>query len=235
MASLLQVSELRAGYGAGDVLQGVDLAIEPGEIVAVLGRNGVGKSTLMKALIGILPARRGRLVYKGDEVTAMPADRRARLGIGYVPQGREIFPHLTVLDNLRLGRLINVAAGTLALDEVYGYFPFLKERARQRGGTLSGGQQEMLAIARALVGRPDLVLLDEPSDGVQPSIVQEIGDFLLRLVAAQPIGILIVEQNIDLIHTVAQRAYVMDKGRLTASLDRSAIADVGALSRHLAL
>jgi branched-chain amino acid transport system ATP-binding protein len=235
MAALLQVSELRAGYGAGDVLQGVDLAIEPGEIVAVLGRNGVGKSTLMKALIGILRARRGRVVYKGDEVTRLTSDRRARLGIGYVPQGREIFPHLTVLENLRLGRLINTAAGALALDEVYGYFPFLKDRARQRGGTLSGGQQEMLAIARALVGRPDLLLLDEPSDGVQPSIVQEIGDFLVKLVALQPIGILIVEQNIDLIQTVAQRAYVMDKGRLTAALDRAAIADVTALSRHLAL
>jgi urea ABC transporter ATP-binding protein UrtE len=233
--SLLQVSELRAGYGAGDVLQGVDLAIEPGEIVAVLGRNGVGKSTLMKAVIGILPARRGRIVHKGSDVTAMPPDRRARLGIGYVPQGREIFPHLTVMDNLRLGRLINVEAGALALDQVYGWFPFLKERARQRGGTLSGGQQEMLAIARALVGLPDLLLLDEPSDGVQPSIVQEIGDFLVRLVAERPIGILIVEQNIDLIQTVAQRAFVMDKGRLTASLDRAALADATALSHHIAL
>jgi urea transport system ATP-binding protein len=235
MTTLLQVSELRAGYGAGDVLQGVDLAIEPGEIVAVLGRNGVGKSTLMKTVIGILPARRGRIVHKGNDVTAMPADRRARLGIGYVPQGREIFPHLSVLDNLRLGRLINVQAGALALDQVYGWFPFLEERARQRGGTLSGGQQEMLAIARALVGLPDLLLLDEPSDGVQPSIVQEIGDFLVRLVAERPIGILIVEQNIDLIQTVAQRGFVMDKGRLTAALDRTALADVTALSHHLAL
>jgi urea ABC transporter ATP-binding protein UrtE len=235
VTTLLQVSELRAGYGAGDVLQGVDLQIEPGEIVAVLGRNGVGKSTLMKTVIGILPARRGRIVHKGNDVTGMPADRRARLGIGYVPQGREIFPHLSVLDNLRLGRLINVAAGALALDQVYGYFPFLKERARQRGGTLSGGQQEMLAIARALVGLPDLLLLDEPSDGVQPSIVQEIGDFLVKLVAERPIGILIVEQNVDLIQTVAQRAFVMDKGRLTASLDRAALADATALSRHIAL
>ena len=232
---MLTLAGVHTYYGLSHILQGVDLAIEPGEIVAVLGRNGVGKSTLMKAVIGILPARRGRIVHKGDDVTAMPADRRARLGIGYVPQGLEIFPHLTVMDNLRLGRLINVKAGALALDQVYGWFPFLKERARQRGGTLSGGQQEMLAIARALVGLPDLLLLDEPSDGVQPSIVQEIGDFLVKLVAERPIGILIVEQNIDLIQTVAQRAFVMDKGRLTASLDRAALADATALSHHIAL
>ena len=232
---MLQITDLHTYYGESHVLQGVTLTAAKSTITAVLGRNGVGKSTLMKTVIGILPARRGRIVHKGNDVTRLPADRRARLGIGYVPQGREIFPHLSVLDNLRLGRLINVAAGALAPEEVYGYFPFLKERARQRGSTLSGGQQEMLAIARALVGRPDLLLLDEPSDGVQPSIVQEIGDFLVKLVAERPIGVLIVEQNIDLIQTVAQRAYVMDKGRLTASLDRAAIADVTALSHHLAL
>jgi branched-chain amino acid transport system ATP-binding protein len=232
---LLAATDLRAGYGAGDVLQGVSVVVEPGEIVGVIGRNGVGKSTLMRTLIGLLPARQGRISFRGADVTADSADRRARRGIGYVPQGREVFPHMTVRDNLRMGRLINGARGNLEFEEVFGYFPFLRERQRQRGGTLSGGQQEMLAIARALIGAPDLVLLDEPSDGVQPSIVQEIGDFLLRLVQRRPIGVLIVEQNIDLMQTVVGRAYVMDKGRIVASLDRAAISDTATLSHHLAL
>lgn len=235
MAPVLRASELRAGYGAGDVLQGVGLEVGEGEIVGVIGRNGVGKSTLMRTLIGLLPARSGQIVFQGHDITREPAHRRARRGIGYVPQGREIFPSMSVIDNLRMGRLVDPKGAEVDLEPVYGHFPFLKERRRQRGGTLSGGQQEMLAIARALVGRPRLILLDEPSDGVQPSIVQEIGDFLLKLVADQPIGVLIVEQNIDLMQTVAQRAFVMDKGRITADLDRRAISDVETLSHHLAL
>jgi branched-chain amino acid transport system ATP-binding protein len=235
MAALLEVQDLRAGYGAGDVLQGVGLSLAPGEIVGVLGRNGVGKTTLMRSLIGLLPARAGRIAFQGADLTRESADRRARRGIGYVPQGREVFPHMTVRDNLRMGRLVNTAKAPLGFDEVFGYFPVLRERQRQRAGTLSGGQQEMLAIARALIGAPALLLLDEPSDGVQPTIVQEIGEFLLRLVAARPIGILIVEQNIDLLQTVASRAYAMDKGRTVATLDRAAIADTGTLTHHLAL
>ncbi|MGI9437505.1 MAG: ABC transporter ATP-binding protein, partial [Geminicoccaceae bacterium] len=211
---LLRADNLHTGYGTGDVLQGVGVKIEAGEIVGVIGRNGVGKSTLMKCLIGLLPARTGSITFNGGDVTAEPADRRARRGIGYVPQGRAIFPHMTVRDNLRMGRLINDAKAVLAFDEMFGHFPFLKERLAQRAGTLSGGQQEMLAIARALIGAPDLILLDEPSDGVQPSIVQEIGDFLVNLVAVRPIGVLIVEQNVDLLQTVTSRAYAMDKGRI---------------------
>ena len=232
---LLRAENLHAGYGAGDVLQGVGVEVEAGEIVGVIGRNGVGKSTLMRCLIGLLPARAGSINFVNKDLTGEPADRRARRGIGYVPQGREIFPHMTVRDNLRMGRLINDAKTPLAFDEVFGHFPFLQERLAQRAGTLSGGQQEMLAIARALIGSPDLILLDEPSDGVQPSIVQEIGDFLLRLVAEQPIGILIVEQNIDLLQTVASRAYAMDKGRIVQALDKAMIDDTDTLTHHLAL
>ena len=236
MTGLLRASALRAGYGAGDVLQGIDIDIAQGEIVAVLGRNGVGKSTLMKSLIGILPLRSGEVRYQGKDLSRVSADRRARQGIGYVPQGREIFHHMTVQDNLRMGRLIRRQGRKQAVSEdVYGYFPFLKERLAQRAGTLSGGQQEMLAIARALNGDPALLLLDEPSDGVQPSIVQEIGDFLIKLVADRAIGILIVEQNIDLIQSVAGRAFVMDKGRFVASLDRATIMDTQALSQHLSI
>ena len=237
MAALLSASELRAGYGAGDVLQGVSIEVGQGEIVAVMGRNGVGKSTLMKALIGLLALRGGRIEFGGEDLTDESADRRAKRGVGYVPQGREIFPHMTVADNLRMGRFIRSGKGDdkALLDEVCGHFPFLRQRMAQRGGTLSGGQQEMLSIARALNGDPRLFLLDEPSDGVQPSIVQEIGEFLKILVTRRPIGVLIVEQNVELIQAVAERAYVMDKGRIVASLNKATIGDTEALSRFLSI
>ncbi len=235
MSAILQVENLRAGYATGDVLQGVSIGVAAGEVVGVLGRNGVGKSTLIRGVIGLLRARSGTIRFRGEDVTREGADRRARRGIGYVPQGREIFPHMSVLDNLRMGRFIAPGRGRFDLDEVYGYFPFLRERTRQRGGTLSGGQQEMLAIARALVGGPDLLLLDEPSDGVQPSIVHEIGAFIRELVARKPIGVLIVEQNIDLMQTVAHRAYVMDKGRVVANLRREDLMDTERVARLLAV
>ena len=235
MDAILEVSDLRAGYATGDVLQGVGVSVGQGEVVGVLGRNGVGKSTLMRSVIGLLRARRGTIRFKSRDVTGEGADRRARRGMGYVPQGREIFPHMSVLDNLRMGRFVNAGGGSFALEEVYGYFPFLKERARQRGGTLSGGQQEMLAIARALVNGPELLLLDEPSDGVQPSIVQEIGAFVAELVRRKPIGVLLVEQNIDLVQTAAHRAYVMDKGRVVASITRDELLDTERVAEFLAI
>ena len=202
--AILSASGLRSGYAVGDVLQGFDLAVVEGEVVAVLGRNGVGKTTLMRTLIGLLRAREGAISYRGKDVTQLGADRRARLGIGYVPQGRGIFPQMTVYDNLRMGGLINEAGGAFTFDDVYGYFPFLRERRRQRGGTLSGGQQAMLAIARALIHSPDLLLLDEPSDGVQPSIVQEIGALIGDLNRTRSLTVLIVEQNIDLVQRVCR-------------------------------
>ena len=234
-APLLSAEGLRAGYATGDVLQGVGLEVGAGEIVGVLGRNGVGKSTLIRTLIGLLPARSGRIRFRGEDITLEGANLRARRGIGYVPQGREIFPHMSVMDNLRMGGFVNAGKGSFALDEVLGWFPFLRERLRQRGGTLSGGQQEMLAIARALVNGPDLMLLDEPSDGVQPSIVQEIGDFLAALVGRKPIGVLLVEQNIDLVQTAAHRAYVMDKGRVVAAITRDELLDTERVAEFLAV
>jgi branched-chain amino acid transport system ATP-binding protein len=232
---ILAAEGLRSGYATGDVLQGVGLEVGAGEIVGVLGRNGVGKSTLIRTLIGLLRTRSGRIRFKGEDITRESADLRARRGIGYVPQGREIFPHMSVMDNLRMGGFVNAGRGELALEEVLGWFPFLRERLRQRGGTLSGGQQEMLAIARALVNGPDLMLLDEPSDGVQPSIVQEIGDFLAALVARKPIGVLLVEQNIDLVQTTAHRAYVMDKGRVVAAITRDELLDTERVAEFLAV
>jgi branched-chain amino acid transport system ATP-binding protein len=234
VTALLTTTKLRAGYATGDVLQDVNVDVNPGEVVGVLGRNGVGKSTLMRALIGLLPARSGSIHYQGNDVTRQPADRRAALGIGYVPQGREIFAQMTVLDNLRMGQFIK-RGREFSPEAAYGYFPFLRERARQRAGTLSGGQQEMLAIARALVAGPDLLLLDEPSDGVQPSIVHEIGDFIIRLVEQRPLGVLIVEQNIELMQRAAHRAYVMDKGRVVATLGKQELLNTDLLASYLAV
>jgi urea transport system ATP-binding protein len=234
MSLLLSTANVRAGYATADVLQGVSIEVGPGEVVGVLGRNGVGKSTLMRTLIGLLPVRGGAILFRGADVTRLPANRRAALGIGYVPQGREVFAHMSVADNIRMGQFVN-RAHRFAPDEVYGYFPILKERARQRAGTLSGGEQEMLAIARALVAAPGLLLLDEPSDGVQPSIVQDIGAFIARLVESRPIGVLIVEQNIDLMQRLARRAYVMDKGRVVVTIGRDQLLDTGTLARYLAV
>jgi len=234
MNPLIAATDLRAGYATGDVLQDVSIEVGTREIVGVLGRNGVGKTTLMRALIGLVSVRSGSILYRGGDITRQPANRRAALGIGYVPQGREVFAHMSVLDNLRMGQFVN-RAREFQPDEVYGYFPFLRDRSGQRAGTLSGGQQEMLAIARALVAGPELLLLDEPSDGVQPSIVQDIGNFIVRLVEERPLGVLIVEQNIELMQRAAQRAYVMDKGRVVATLGKKELLNTELLASYLAV
>jgi urea transport system ATP-binding protein len=232
---LLSASALRSGYATGDVLQDVDITVERGEVVGVLGRNGVGKTTLMKTLIGLLPVRSGRILFRDKDVSRLSADKRARLGIGYAPQGRGIFPDMTVRDNLRMGGLINESNQSLDFDLVFSYFPFLKDRLAQKGGTLSGGQQAMLAIARALISTPDLLLLDEPSDGVQPNIVQEIGEFIKSLNRDKGLTVLIVEQNIDLMQTVAQRAYALDKGRVIAAVNREDLMDTARVAEFLAV
>ncbi len=232
---LLSASDLRSGYATGDVLQDVGVTVEQGEVVGVLGRNGVGKTTLMKTLIGLLPARAGQIIFRDQDVTKLSADKRARLGIGYVPQGRGIFPQMTVRDNLRMGGLINASKKPLDFDLVFGYFPFLKKRLTQRGGTLSGGQQAMLAIARALISTPDLLLLDEPSDGVQPNIIEEIGEFIKSLNQEKGLTVLIVEQNIDLMQTVAKRAYALDKGRVVASVNHEELMDTQRVAAFLAI
>jgi urea transport system ATP-binding protein len=233
--ALLEVRDVVAGYGSGNILQGVSLMIGRGEIVATIGRNGVGKSTLMKTIIGLLAARSGSIWFKKAAITDLRSDQRAALGMGYVPQGREVFPELTVEENLFMGEGVNRAKNGPRYDLVYEYFPILRERRRQAAGTFSGGQQQMLAIGRALVGRPELLLLDEPSLGIQPSIVQEIGESLIRLNHDEGLSILLVEQNLGLIAHVSQRAYAMDKGRIVANLSADALKRREELAEHLAI
>lgn len=233
---LLEVRGLRAGYGATPILQGVDFSVGKSEIVAIIGRNGVGKTTLMKTLIGLLPATGGTISYNDTNVTTESANVRARRGIGYIPQGRGIFPRLTVSENLIMGEMVGVNKGTAKLhDLVYRYFPKLKERGRQRAGTMSGGEQQQLTIGRALVGNPDLVLLDEPSEGIQPSIVHQIAQNMKQLNAEIGLTVLFVEQNIEMIMSMAQRCYVMDKGAIVDQVAPGDLADDNVMRKYLAI
>ena len=232
---LLSVEGLRGGYGASPVLLGVDLAVETGEVVAVIGRNGVGKSTLMRMLIGLLSPSAGRIRFAGSDVSRVPADRRARAGIAYIPQGRDVFPRLSVRENLLVAEAARSAKGRPDYDRIYSYFPILLERATQSAGTLSGGQQQQLAIARAMIGEPKLMLLDEPSEGIQPSIVKEIAVHVRQLNRELGVTVLFVEQNLDLIVSLADRGFVMDKGRIVARLGPDEIRSQDVVRRHLAL
>jgi urea ABC transporter ATP-binding protein UrtE len=232
--ALLTVDGLRSGYGGKPVLQGVDLSVRDREVTAVIGRNGVGKSTLMKAVIGLLPTTEGTIRFNGADIGAETPHARARRGIGYVPQGRDVFPRMSVEENLRVGLSIS-GARTADFEPVYAYFPILKERRRQAAGTLSGGQQQQLAIGRVLVGQPTLLLLDEPSEGIQPSIVQDIARIVVELNRKTGLTVVLVEQNIDMIRATAQRCYVMDKGRVVAELTPTMLDDSAVVRRYLAV
>ncbi len=231
---LLSAHGLRCGYGGKPVLQGVDFEVRAGEIVAVIGRNGVGKSTLIKALMGLLPADAGSIRFRGAEINGVAAHRRARLGIGYVPQGRDVFPRLSVEENLRVGASIG-GGGPADYEAAFRNFPILRERRRQAAGTMSGGQQQQLAIGRVLVGRPALMLLDEPSEGIQPSVVQDIARIGVALNRRDGLTVVLVEQNIDMIRAMAQRCYVMDKGRIVAALTPDMLDDRDTVRRYLAV
>ena len=216
---VLDVAELRAGYGHVPVLHGVSLQLHEGEAIGIVGHNGMGKSTLLKTLIGLLPASAGRITLDGVDVTHTPAHLRSRMGIAYVPQGRGILPGLSAHDNLRLAwRAGNGESESQAVQRVVDAFPRLARLLDRRGGALSGGEQQILALARALVPGPWLLLLDEPSEGIQPSIVQEIGVTLAALRATQGLSMLIVEQNLDLVLDVAERVLVMERGRIVREM-----------------
>jgi urea transport system ATP-binding protein len=212
---MLSINGLDVAYGQSQVLWGVDLEVRAGELVCLMGRNGVGKTTLLKTAIGLLPARGGRVTFDGSDITTWPPDRRARAGIGYVPQGREIFPHLSVEENLRMALL---GCGRAAsLDEPLALFPALKPLLARKGGVLSGGEQQMLAIGRALLTRPKLLMLDEPTEGIQPSIILEIEEALRRIKVELKLAVLLVEQYLDFAERLADKYVIMAKGAVVAS------------------
>ena len=211
MPPVLDVQGVQTYYGESHILHGVSLRVGVGEAVAVLGRNGAGKTTTMRTIAGFTPPREGAVRFRGEALLGVPAYEIARRGIGLVPQGRRIFAPLSVEENLRLGA--RPAPDGWTLDRVYAAFPRLRERARQGGGTLSGGEQQLLAVARALMTNPQLLLLDEPSEGLAPIVLREVGRVLLRL-KEEGLSILLVEQNVPLALRVADRVYVMSKGQI---------------------
>ena len=229
---VLQVSGLWASYGGTPILQGVDMHVQRGEIVTLIGRNGVGKTTTMRCLIGLLRATSGSIRVLDHDMTMASADAFARLGVGYIPQGRDVFPRMSVAENLAVGELIGGPQGKKLRDLVFNYFPRLKDRLGQLAGTMSGGEQQQLAIGRALIGNPSLMLLDEPSEGIQPSIVQMICAALKSIRAELGTTILIVEQNLDTILEVSERCYVMEKGRIVAQIPNGEVS-ADEVRRHL--
>ncbi len=248
MSALLQLSSVETDIGGSRILRGVDLEVNSGEVVALMGRNGVGKTTTLKSITGLLPIRAGSITFDGQRIDQLAPDVRARAGIGFVPQGRDIFPHLTIGENLQVGLVVHKrgrASDQEGLERVFSLFPVLKEMLSRKGGVLSGGQQQQLAIARALLTKPKLLILDEPTEGIQPSIIEQIGDTLKKLKISnvteeeataqgrqeaqeiqhaieelkkeKALAILLVEQYVDFCRDVADRFYAMDRGAVVIS------------------
>ncbi|WAC14996.1 urea ABC transporter ATP-binding subunit UrtE [Dyadobacter pollutisoli] len=211
--SILRIHGLSSAYGQSTILWGTTLEVKQGTVTTIMGRNGVGKTTLLKTIMGLVTPKSGTIEYRGQDITALPPYQKSRMGIAYVPQGREIIPKLTVYENLKLGlEAVGDRKAKIPEDEIYTMFPILKEFRKRLGGNLSGGQQQQLAIARALTGRPSLLLLDEPTEGIQPSISQEIGQILRKLAKEQGISVLLVEQKIDFARPVTDYFYFMNRG-----------------------
>jgi urea ABC transporter ATP-binding protein UrtE len=229
---MLKVEDLHAGYGSIPVLFGASFAIAKGESVGILGHNGMGKTTLLRTLIGAIRASSGRVVLNGSDVTRMAPHARARLGMGYVPQGREIFPTLSAMDNLRMGLVKTGATSLEPIERLIEEFPRLKPLLDRAGGSLSGGEQQLLALARALAGNPQLLLLDEPTEGIQPSIIEEIAETLVRLRERMNLTIVLVEQNLDFIASVSQRVLVIKRGQIGEEIPREHLGDVDIMSEY---
>ena len=223
--SLLELNNITAGYGQTPVLFDVDMTVNEGDMVCLLGRNGVGKTTLLRSIIGLNKIDRGSLTFDSKNITKAPTYRRSRYGIAYIPQGREIIPYLSVLDNLKLGFTASGKSSKRIPSEIFEFFPMLKEHLPRQGGLLSGGQQQQLAIARGLMCNPKIMLLDEPTEGIQPSIVQEIEDTLRRINREKGITVIVVEQKIDFARQLARKFFIMDKGAIVAKGNTSQLTD----------
>jgi len=230
---MLEIRGLRAGYGRIPILHGIDLSVADGETVGILGHNGMGKSTLMKAAMGLVRPTGGTVEFQGEDITQSAPFERARMGLGYVPQGREIFPGITVLENLRMGAYTRGGEGAQIVDRVIEELPRLKPLLDRLGGELSGGEQQILAVARCLCGEPRLVLLDEPTEGIQPSIIDLIVDTLRRLGERRGLGFILVEQNLDFIAALCARVFIIQRGRITREISPSQLADAELVSEFV--
>ncbi len=215
---MLEVAALQAAYGRVPVLMGIDFQLKAGEFLGILGHNGMGKTTLMRTLMGFIPASAGGVTFLNTDITDLKPHERGRLGLGYVPQGREIFPALSVRDNLRMGCVAGGRQERGIIDETLALFPRLTRLLDRQGGALSGGEQQLLALARCICTRPKLILLDEPTEGIQPSIIEEIAETLHRLRSQTGVSMILVEQNLEFIASLSSRVLVIQKGRITGEL-----------------
>jgi urea transport system ATP-binding protein len=229
---MLEVRNLNVAYGQSQVLHGLDFTVQPGEIVAIVGRNGMGKTTLMKSLIGVVPAKSGQIIANGANITAMPSHARVANGLAYVPQGRQIFGTMTVEENIKTG--LSTTGKSIVPDEIYSLFPILWEFNKRRGGNLSGGQQQQLAIARALASDPKVLLLDEPTEGIQPSIIKDLAKVLKEIRDMRNLCIIVSEQVLSFVLSVADRILVLENGRIVHSDVREGV-DEAAIARFLAV
>lgn len=223
MSALLDVRDLRSGYGRIPILFGLDMTVQDGEYLGILGHNGMGKTTTLRALMGHLPTTAGTVTFAGKPITHLKPHERSRLGIGLVPQGREIFPDLSVLENLRMGLAAAPKEDRSVIDAVLQDFPRLVRLLDRRGGALSGGEQQLLALARCLCTKPRLILLDEPTEGIQPSIIEEIVETLLALKKRWNMSLIVVEQNLEFITSLSDRILNIQKGRITGELNRESL------------
>jgi urea transport system ATP-binding protein len=232
---MLRLEHLDTAYGETQILRGVSVELAEGEIVTILGRNGAGKTTLLRSIMGLTPPRSGRVRFKSTDITRRPPYEIAALGIGYVPQGKHIFPRLSVAENLRLAACCRRDRTDVPWPEVFADFPVLQGRLAQAGGTLSGGEQQMLAIARGLVAAPDLLLLDEPSESLQPNLVQSIREIIARARRERGITVLLVEQNLDFARKLADRYYVLENGAIVLQGQIRDLADDEVMRQYLAV